>query len=44
MHNTSSPFVVAAAGISGGDNTGGMRYAFTHPKTSGGILYVIAGK
>ena len=24
--------------------TGGMRYAFTHPKTSGGILYEIAGK
>ena len=24
--------------------TGGMRYAFTHPKTTGGILYEIAGK
>ena len=24
--------------------TGGMRYAFTHPKTSGGVLYEIAGK
>lgn len=30
--------------IIGVSETGGMRYAFTHPKTSGGILYEIAGK
>ncbi len=30
--------------IVGKSATGGMRYAFTHPKTSGGILYEIAGK
>lgn len=30
--------------IIGISETGGMRYAFTHPKTSGGILYEIAGK
>lgn len=30
--------------IIGISQTGGMRYAFTHPKTSGGVLYEIAGK
>ena len=30
--------------IIGISESGGMRYAFTHPKTSGGILYEIAGK
>lgn len=30
--------------IIGISETGGMRYAFTHPKTSGGVLYEIAGK
>lgn len=30
--------------IIGISETGGMRYAFTHPKTTGGVLYEIAGK
>lgn len=37
-------FKAAGVKIVGISELNGTRYAFTHPKTSGGILYEIAGK
>lgn len=37
-------FKAAGVKIIGISELNGIRYAFTHPKTSGGILYEIAGK